>query len=177
MLLAINRFRLIGHIIIGYRDQVQVRRHSRGGKYHIQRNPPALERIEGLCRHNDCRYLLCLLVEGVPLFDLLADTEVKVSPSSIIMAMGSQHVTRRFNLCGYLCRYLLKQVVIQAIARDRHLRAVQIDFDVVVMGILHIKVLLGYILRPVEGAAHPDVPILPSHRRMRVLRRTESRLA
>ena len=177
MLLAIHRFCLIRHIVIGSRNQIQIGRYRRRGKNNIQRNPTTLKSIEGLCRHHRHRLLLGLQIKCISILYLFADTEVQISSSAIIPAMSRQHIPRRFNGTGHLSRDLLQQIIIQTVSGNGHLDPIQVHLYIIIVRILNEQVAFSHILRPIKRPAYPDIAILPSHRGMRIFRCSESGLA
>ena len=159
MCLTVVRAHLIGYIINRCRNQVEVGDNHRSGKYYVEVNRTTGEGEVG----GSCHYIYTLLCGGddvgTRLKDILKKSEIYISTTCCVMAMGSKYVFSHYQLPFLFFSQLVCLSLNPRLACTDDLCTIDIKFEDVIVRELYPQVFLKIFGRERHSATHIDVTV------------------
>ena len=157
--LAVGGAHLIGNVIDGSGKEVVIVDEHRGGEHHVKLHRTASERVIRRCGEHAHLLLLCRLHSGVLLCYVAVESEVDVCTAEIVVAVSGNDVLSGAKQSHGLVAETLFHTLTESVAGAHHLGTVDVEFEIVVVGVHHPKLTFQVCLRKVHSAAHIDVGI------------------
>ena len=160
VLVSVGGAHLIRDIVDGCREQVVVVDEHGRGEYHVEFHGAADEGIVGVGGHHADALLLSVEQVAALALDVLKQSEVGVSPSRGVVAMGSDDIRALVEQLFQRAVEMQAHTLSPRLARVGHLLSVDVELEHVVVRVYQVEVLVEVGLRQVEGASHIQVAVL-----------------